>query len=253
MTMSSEKCFERDLIGDTSEHDDGTSLWLASTVRATVCSRFAVLGGALVIVAALASRTTVVLWALPALFLVVLFAKLLDGRARQSTLHLAHTMPMRLPDPIEFSDGCVRDIMRRLTDARRAIADVIERGPHGPGFDLAAHVAHVPELERGIVVTGQRAEYVARFLADIPDADHREAVTTLKADYETLLAAAKDGLVALESLPARMTLLQLRRMQACHAPSLSDANDAAPFEESLREIEQALAADASSRPSSVDA
>lgn len=276
--MSSDKCFERDLIGDTSEHDRGASLWLASSARAAATSRLMLLGGAVVSLIAISTWSATALWTLPVVFILVLFTKLLDGSARQAALRLARVMPMRLPDATVFSDLGVREVMQRLERARAAIAGVLDSGPRGPGFDLASLLSHVPRLERAAVVLAQRAEYVSRFLAEHPDSDlatedlrqaervereqdparasemrrvithlkaRLEASTALKREYEALLAGAKDALGALEALPARMTLLQVRRIQACDDPSAEEGAAVGSIDESLREIERVLAADRS--------
>jgi hypothetical protein len=281
--MSSVGCFERDLIGDTSKHDCSASLWLASTARATIRSRFGLLCGALIVVAAVASSTAAFLWALPVVFAVLFCARLLDGHARQAAMRRARVLPIRLPEPCEFSDGAVRTVIQRLAYARQVITHVLGQGPRGPGFDLTSAVAQVPRLERDAVVLSQRAEYVARFLADHPvgevAADDRrhgqqiereqdpervnllrrigarlkdrlESSRALQREYENLIDSARDAVEALEGVPARMMLLQLRRLQACTLPSaaLSDA-DPGELDESLREVERALAADRVTTPS----
>jgi hypothetical protein len=272
--MSAESCFERDLVGDTSKHDRGVVVWLASALRATASSRGGAFGGALVAVWAIATWSAHVLWAIPLLFTILFAARLLDGRARQSALRRARIMPMRLPAPMDFSDGPVRNIIQRLAEARQAIGQVLDDGPRSAGFDLASSVAHVPGLERDVVVFAQRAEYVARFLSNNPvgdllteerrqeeriqreeDPDRAEAlrragaqlkerlaaVTALKEEHESLIGAAKTALVALETLPAKMMLLQLQRLQACHAPS---ATLTPPDAATLQEVERALTATA---------
>jgi len=273
--MSSEVCFERDLIGDTSKHDSGTSLWLASAARAAMRSPFGVLCGGLLVVVAVATWTATPLWALPVLFAVLFGAKLLDGRARQTALRRARLLPMRLPEPTDFSDDAVRVVIQRLVCARQIIVKVLSTGPRGPGFDLASVVADVPRLERDAVVLAQRAEYVARFLADHPVAVFAEedrrcaekidrepdedranllrriganlkarlaSAMDLQREYEHLLEAAHDTVAALEALPPRMMLLQLDRLRACDLPSLA-APETGDMGESLKEVERALAAD----------
>jgi hypothetical protein len=274
--MSSEIRFERDLIGDTSKHDRGTSLWLASAASGAACSRFALVCGALAVVLAVATGTGAILWAIPALLIVLFGVKLLDGRARQAAMRRARALPIRLPEPTEFSDDAVKNVILRLTYARQVIGHVLDTGPHGPGFDLTSAVAPVCQLERDAVVLSQRAEYVARFLADHPVSDlaaedrrHTEklereqdesraallrrigvhlkerlaSTTSLQREYERLLASAKDAVASLESLAPRMMLLQLRRLEACHLPSALADGAPADLKESLREVESALADD----------
>jgi hypothetical protein len=274
--MSSDGEFERDLIGDTSKHDRSTSLWLGSALRAVASSRIALSGAGLVVLAAIASWTAAVLWAAPALFVILFAGKLLDGRTRQSALRRARILPIRLPEPMRFSDGAVREIVQSLAQARQKIGDVLDTGPRGPGFDLGNAIARVPQLERDVVVLAQRAEYAARFLATNQPSDllaeerryaeriereenhdhakllcqNREhiqarikAAAALSQEYERLVAAAKYALGALEGLPSRMTLLQLRRLNACHMPSALEGGERADVDESLQEMERVLASD----------
>lgn len=274
--MSSEDCFERDLIGDTSKHDHGASLWLASAAGAALSSRFGALCGALIVVLAVATWTPATLWALPALFFLVFGAKLLDGRARQAAMRRARLLPMRLPEAMDFSDDAVRIIIQRLTCARQEIVKVLGTGPRGPGFDLAGAVADVPRLERDTLVLAQRAEYVARYLVDHPvsvvaSEDRRcaekvereqdqnrasllrrigahlkarlESAMALQREYENLIDSARDTVSALEALPAKMMLLQLGRLKACHLPSALAVAEPGDVDENLQEVERALADD----------
>jgi hypothetical protein len=274
--MSSDNVLERDLIGDTSKHDRGTSVWLASAVRATVGSGVTVVGGMLVAFGALATLTAAVLWGLPVLVAMVFAAKLLDGQARRSAFRRARVLPMRLPESTQFADDGVRDIIQRLGQARQAIGHVLDTGPQGRGFDLATSVAQVPQLERDVIVLAHRADYVARFLADNPPAllaveqrrhrertereedpiragllrrsgarltDRLDAATALAREYDSLVAAAGDALGALEALPCKLMLLQLRRLRECHMPSALQEAERDDVQASLREIERTMAAD----------
>jgi hypothetical protein len=274
--MSSDGEFERDLIGDTSKHDRSTTLWLASALRAVASSRILLSGAVLAALGAIASWTAGVLWVAPAVFVILFAGKLLDGQARQSALRRARVLPIRLPEPMRFSDGAVREIIQGLAQARQKIGDVLDTGPRGPGFDLGNTIARVPQLERDVVVLAQRAEYVARFLAtnqfsDLLAEDRRhaeriereenpdhakllrqsrehiqariKATAALSREYESLLGAAKYALGALEGLPSRMTLLQLRRLKACHMPSALEGGDPADVDDNLQEMERVLASD----------
>jgi hypothetical protein len=230
-----------------------------------------------------------VLWAAPALFAILFAGKLLDGKARQSALRRARELPMRLPEPMHFSDATVREIIQSLAQARHRIGEVRDTGPRGPGFDLGPATARVPQLERDIVVLAQRAEYVATFLASNPLSDLRaeerrqaerighdtdpargrlsrqihahakarlDAATALRREYEMLVDAARDALGALEALPAQMTLSQLQRFNACHTPSFLEGGDEAHVDEDAQEIGLVLANEfpkPSPKPSSVDA
>jgi len=274
--MSSEECFERDLIGDTSKHDHGASLWLASAARAAISSRFGGLCGALIVILAVATWTPATLWALPVLFFALFGGKLLDGRARQAAMRRARLLPMRLPEAMDFSDDAVRIVIQRLNCARQEIVKVLGTGPRGPGFDLAGAVADVPRLERDTVVLAQRAEYVARYLVDHPVSavaaeDRRcaeklereqdenrasllrrigahlkarlESAMALQREYENLLDSARDTVSALEALPAKMMMLQLGRLKACHLPSALAVAEPGDVDENLQEVERALAED----------
>jgi hypothetical protein len=282
--MSSETSFERDLIGDTSEHDRSIGLWLGSALRAAVVSRFSLVGLGVVGLCAVVTATPAILWAIPILLAVLFTAKLLDGKARQAALRRAGAMPIRLPDTTSSSDVGVKGVIQRLADARRGIGQVLDAGPHGPGFDLGSCVAKVPQLERDVVVLAQRAEYVARFIADNPiadllaedrrlaerierekDAAHAEllrqiraelkvrieSAKTLAQEYDRLLGTTNKALGALEGLPSAMMLLQLRRLKECHVPSALGALDAADVSEGSEEIERALASDRFAPPAQI--
>jgi hypothetical protein len=275
--MTTDERFERDLIGDTSGHDRGTSLWLASAFRATGMSRPGLGASVVAILSALATGTASLLLAIPILFVVVLTTKLLDGRARQTALRRARDLPIRLPEQMSFSDVRVRGIIDRLTRARDAIAETLATGPRGAGFDLANVVARVPHIERDVVVLAQRAEYLTRHLAGNPcvalTAEHRrmtdqidsaqdiERATLLRRaaaglaarvdiakaldrEYEQLVSAAEAAVDGLEALPSRMTLLQLRRLQACHVPAAVTVTDGSSVDDAMKEIERALVTDA---------
>jgi hypothetical protein len=274
--MSSDSCCGRDLIGDTPNTDRGICVWVTSTLRDTARSRVGLIGSALVALCAFAIWTASLLWATPALFVVVFLAKLLDRHARQSALRRARAMPMRLPELTEFSEDAVRGIMQRLVASRNAIGQVLDAGPHGPGFELASSLRQVPQLERDVVVLARRAEYVAKFLSANPLEEllaearrHEErlqrepdpvradilrragahlkarlaSTAALLRQYETLVGAASNALGALEELPSKMMLLQLGRLEACHAPSALDAFDSEEVDVGLQEIERDLASD----------
>jgi hypothetical protein len=245
---------------------------LAAAARATVTSRLTVGGGLLLVFGALAMPA--VLWAIPVLVAIVLATKLLDGRAWRSALRRGRVMRKRLPEPAQFADDRVRAVVSRLGEVRQAIGQVLDAGPQGTGFDLASSVGHVPQLESDVIVLAHRAEYVAAFLTEHPVSElatlerrHEErmerdgdpiragvlgrsdarlkerldAATALSREYDRLLASAGEALGALETLPVKMMLLQLRRLDACHMPSALADLEREDVQASLKEIEPALA------------
>lgn len=242
--------FQRDLIGDTSEHERGTELWIYSSAKTAVRHRVALGLMALGVVAAFMTGYATLLLAVPAVFMVAFGVALLNGRAKQSALRDAGVLPIVLPDVVWFSDARAKTLMVRLGAARAAIQTAVLAGPRGAAFDVSSALDRIPKLEREVVVLATRLEYIARFLdstslpvlrmtlarvrerGQMGDGDgggargpltraaercqaQVDAVRSLVARAEALSAQAEEALLTIEGIPARITSLQLHRLEAC--------------------------------------
>ncbi len=245
--MAKESWFMKDLVGDTSGHEVQRELMVVASAKKALSSRAGALAALGTI--ALAALTTVpsVLLLIPAVFMSIFALRLLDWRIRQASSRRARQLPMRLPDVEAFSDGRVKAIVRRLLTTRHTIEAVVETAPPGAAFDLSSLVAHVPELERQLVVLATRIEYLARFLELIPIAEARAdfsritacaanrgeagcdeyqraaevcqgrvaSALALNGELQRMLGRAEVELCELEALPIRLAFEQLRRLEAC--------------------------------------
>ena len=271
--------FQRDLIGDTSEHERGIELWIYSSAKSAVRHRVAVGLMALALVAAFMTGYATLLLVAPAVFTVAFGVALLNGRAKQTALRHAGVLPIVLPDVVWFSDSRAKTLIVRLGGARAAIQNAVLAGPRGAAFDVSNARDRIPKLEREVVVLATRIEYIARFLdttslpvlrmtlARVRDrgqpgnngsgegqgangpmgrAAERcqaqvEAVKGLVARAEALSAQAEEALLTIEGVPARITSLQLRRLEACDSAAEPASAAAATIVETFAALEQASA------------
>jgi hypothetical protein len=155
-----------------------------------------------------------------------------------------------LPDPDEAHDPSVAGLVQRLRRARHTRARAASRSPYGVRHALARSQAAVSELERRAIVLIARAEYVSTFLAELSDAGapleseivrlrsaeqgapcveasaayrqasrwsihRRDAVRRLEAKRATLVGALEHVVTMLETMPAKVTDLEMRRMDDC--------------------------------------
>lgn len=270
--------FQRDLIGDTSEHERGIELWIYSSAKSAVRHRVALGLMALALVAAFMTGYATLLLAVPAVFMVGFGVALLNGRAKQTALRHAGVLPIVLPDVVWFSDSRAKTLIVRLGAARAAIQNAVLAGPRGAAFDVSSALDRIPKLEREVVVLATRIEYIARFLdttslpvlrmtlARVRDrgqvaggngegdgangpmgrAAERcqaqvDAVKGLVARAEALSAQAEEALLTIEGVPARITSLQLRRLEACDGAVEPASAAAATIVETFAALEQASA------------
>jgi hypothetical protein len=262
--------FQRDLIGDTSEHERGTELWICSSARSAVRHRVALGLMALAVVAAFMTGFGTLLLAVPAVFTVAFVVALLNGRAKQTALRRAGVLPIVLPDVAWFSDTRAKTLMVRLGAARMAIQSAVLAGPRGAAFDVSSALDRIPKLEREVVVLATRIEYIARFLdstslpvlrmtlarvrergqasenasGPLGRAAERcqaqvDAVKGLVARAEAMSGQAEEALLTIESVPARITSLQLRRLEACDGAAEPASAAAATIIDTFAALEQA--------------
>jgi hypothetical protein len=210
---------------------------------------------------------------MPVSFSIFLAVTFFNGKTRQLAARRARTLPIELPPLTAFSDPKARILLERLARSREAIRDAIEGAPRGPGFDLDAALARVPELERQVVVIASRVEYVARFVATTASSclradserlrerasenddnarecferaaersqSHFESLLTLQAQGERLLGMGEEALATLEELPVMITTVQLRRFEACDGNADARLTEASSdLVEGLRELAQTL-------------
>jgi len=195
---------------------------------------------------------------------------LLNGRAKQTALSNAGILPIDLPDSVWFSDARAKMLVERLIGARMAIQSAVLAGPRGAAFDVSSALDQIPKLEREVVVLATRIEYIARFLdsTSLPGLRltlarvrergegqedvhrpfgraaercqaHVDAVRQLMARAEVLSGQAEEALLTIEGIPARITSLQLRRLEACDATAEPASAAAASLVETFAALEQA--------------
>ena len=137
--------------------------------------------------------------------------------------------------------------IRRLGQARRTLANAVAHSPQDPEHEVLARLRSVADIERRIVLLASRVEYLGRFLSEIsvPEIEAeaqriraREANATtaearsryqlgiaqreaqirdaraLEGRRDQLLATIDYLLVSLETLPLKLTRLQLLRVEA---------------------------------------
>jgi len=195
---------------------------------------------------------------------------LLNGRAKQMALRKAGVLPIVLPDVVWFSDSRAKTLIVRLGAARAAIQSAVLAGPRGAAFDVSSALDRIPKLEREVVVLASRIEYIARFLdstslpvlrmtlarvrergqgsegasAPLSRAAERcqaqvDAVKNLVVRADELAAQAEEALLTMEGVPARITSLQLRRLEACDGAAEPASAAAATIIDTFAALEQA--------------
>jgi hypothetical protein len=278
--MAKRSWFERDLIGDTSEHERGIRVWIRSSAKSAVGYRVTLGLMALALVTAFMTGFAALLLLVPGVFSVAFGVALLNGRCKQLALCRAGMLPIELPDVVCFSDARAKTLLVRLDAARAAIQSAVLAGPRGAAFDVSSALDRIPKLEREVVVLTTRIEYIARFLdsTSLPvlrmtlarvrergqqqegtqeGAEHGapgplgraaarcqaqiDAVRDMVARAEALAGQAEEALLTIEGVPARITSLQLRRLEACDGAAEPASSAAATIVETFDALEQASA------------
>jgi hypothetical protein len=261
----------RDLEGDTGGHEQGTALWVASSLKAATANRTGQFLAFGVTAAALVGGMPSLLIAVPGLFLLVFAAMFLNGHRRRAALLRARTLPIRLPEDTEFRDTRAKALAGRLARARMAIGNVVASSPRGAGFELGSALARVPQIERDAVVVLSRFDYLAHFIDTHPIGDlradlerlkartrhdeasrellggaigrckaHIEAVAALNGDAERLLGTAEELVGTLEQVPIDVVRLQTQRFESCAPVATSARVRAAHVLDELAALRAAL-------------
>jgi len=259
--MSKQTWFERDLVGDTSGHEIATRLMVVSSAKGAVLSRPGWVAALGAMGLAGVSGVSALLLLVPVVFTLLFARRLFDRRGRQDADRRARQMPILLPEVSSFNDGRVKALISRLTAARQAINAVVNAAPTGGAFDLSGSIAGVPRLERQVVVLASRIEYLAHFIQLTPLSDAQADFSRLtswaarrgepgtedfqraaercqsrvsttvevSAEIRRLLGRAELALCQLEELPAKLLMVQLRRLEACDDEGSGDETVSGPL------------------------
>ena len=104
---------------------------------------------------------------MPVIFGVLFLVRLRNGRTWTAAERTARESPIELPDLIWYSDVGAQAAIRRLGQARRALAAAVAHSPQDPEHEILARLRSVAEIERRVVLLAARVEYLGRFLAEI--------------------------------------------------------------------------------------
>lgn len=165
------------------------------------------------------------------------------------------TCMLELPDPRLLNDDAAQRALRRLHEARAQRLRAQTRSPFGGGHALSRSEAAVRELDRRALILIARVEHIGRLLSDAegerldvkierlraargaawtPETEHayERAATVAAAHKEMTLrlegrrrhtVAELEHLVGvIEALPAKLTELDLARVEACEEGTLVD-------------------------------
>jgi hypothetical protein len=270
--MNGQQMLKRDFVGDLTPREGRTRRATAIAAKQAAGSpvTLATIGAASLM--ALACQLVAPLVAVPVIFGVLFLARLRNGRTWSVAERNARTSPIELPDLIWYADVGAQAAIRRLGQARRTLANAVAHSPQDPEHEVLARLRSVADIERRIVLLAARVEYLGRFLSEIsvpeieaetqrirlresnaatPEARaryqlgiaQREAqirdARSLEARRDQLLATIDYLLVSLETLPLKLTRLQLLRVEAGdYQPGDDPACDAAPLFSDLETIEE---------------
>jgi hypothetical protein len=269
--MMGESAFGRALVGDTTGHERGMALWIASSAEAAARNRLGLFLSVAASAGALMGGMPELLLAVPALFAALFAAAFLDGRRRQSALSRARSVPIRLPEMGAFCDPRARALVARLARARVSMGEVARSVPRGAGFDLRSTLAQVSRIERDAIVVLSRFDYLAGFIESHPAAELRgeldrlrarrardevsrevldraigrctarmDAVAALVSDAEQLLTIAEEIVGTLEQVPIDLVRLQVKRFACFDDVAAAARERASTVLEDLATLERAL-------------
>lgn len=265
---------KRDFAGDLSGREERATAAAVLAAKDTVDSRVAagVLGVGFLSMIFLGGPAA--LLAVPLTYGAVLLARFRVHRRRIHEHPVEGSARIALPDPASYSDPAAHAAIRRLRDARARLRDVIRGGPLGSESDSMVTLPGAGEVERRVVVLAARVEYLGAFLGGLSFSDlerelervrtmrtpsvvatfgseldlaisqreaHLQDARLLASKRERLLVALDHMLSVLESLPLRLTTLQLARAESLedHPPSSTSA--AAPVLDGLEAIYEVFA------------
>ena len=150
--MNGQQMLKRDFVGDLTPREG--RLRRATTLAARQAAKnpvtLATLGAASLI--ALACQLVAPLVAVPVIFGVLFLVRLRNGRTWTTAERTARESPIELPDLIWYSDVGAQAAIRRLGQARRALAAAVAHSPQDPEHEILARLRSVAEIERRIVL-----------------------------------------------------------------------------------------------------
>jgi len=270
--MNGQQMLKRDFVGDLTPREGRTkkATALAAQKAAKSPVTLATLGAASLI--AFACQMVAPLVAVPVIFGVLFLVGVRSARTWARAEHAARTGPIELPDLIWYADAGAQSAIRRLGQARRALAGAVAHSPQDPEHEVLARLRSVAEIERRVVLLASRVEYLGRFLGEISQPEieaeaqrvrNREAnavtseararyklgvaqreahlrdVRLLEARRDQLLATIDYMLATLETLPLKVTRLQLLRAESGDEGGAADPDDdTAPLFTDLEAIEE---------------
>ncbi len=269
--MNGQLMLKRDFVGDLTPREGRTrrATALAAKEAASSPVTLVTLGAASLM--ALACSLVAPLAAVPVIFGVLFLVRLRSGRTWMAAERTARNNPIELPDLIWYSDVGAQAAIRRLSQARRSLANAVAHSPQDPEHEMMARLRSVAEIERRIVLLAARVEYLGRFLSDIsvPELEaeaqrirtrelnaataeararyrlgiaQRETqirdARALEARRDQLLATIDYMLASLEMLPLKLTRLQLLRAEAAEYHPSDPTGDTAPLFNDLEAIEE---------------
>jgi hypothetical protein len=262
---------KRDFVGDLTPREGRTRRATALAAKEAAGSPVTLVTLGAASLMALACSLVAPLAAVPVIFGVLFLVRLRSGRTWMAAERSARNNPIELPDLIWYSDVGAQAAIRRLSQARRALANAVAHSPQDPEHEMLARLRSVTEIERRIVLLAARVEYLGRFLSDIsvPELEaeaqrirtrelnaataeararyrlgvaQREAqirdARALEARRDQLLATIDYMLASLEMLPLKLTRLQLLRAEAAEYRPSDPTGDTAPLFNDLEAIEE---------------
>src|SRR5262245_29548245 len=178
--MNGQQMLKRDFVGDLTprEGQTGRATALAAKQAAKSPLTLATIGAASLI--ALACQLVAPLVAVPVIFGMLFIVRLRSARTWRTAEREAHHSPIELPDLIWYSDAGAQVAIRRLAQARRALAKAVAQSPLDPENEILARLRSVADIERRIVLLTARVEYLGKFLTEISLAEIEAEVLRIR-------------------------------------------------------------------------
>lgn len=270
--MNGQQMLKRDFVGDLTPREGRTRRATSIAAKQAAGSPVTLVTIGAASLVALACQLVAPLVAVPVIFGVLFLARLRNGRTWSVAERTARTSPIELPDLIWYADVGAQAAIRRLSQARRTLANAVAHSPQDPEHEVITRLRSVADIERRIVLLAARVEYLGRFLSEIsvPEIEAeaqrirtREANATtaearsryqlgiaqreaqirdaraLEGRRDQLLATIDYLLVSLETLPLKLTRLQLLQVESTdYQPTDDPAYDATPLFDDLEAIEE---------------
>jgi hypothetical protein len=269
--MNGQQMLKRDFVGDLTPREGRTRRATTLAAKQAAASPVTLAGIGAASLIALACQLVAPLAAVPVIFGVLFLMRLRSARTWTAADETARTSPIELPDLIWYADGGAQAAIRRLGQARRALANTVASSPQGAEHELLAGLRSVAEIERRVVLLASRVEYLGRFLSEISlpeieaeaqrvrakeaNASTAEAraryqlgiaqremqlqdARALEARRDQLLATIDYMLATLEMLPLKVTRLQLLRAEGTERDQNDFAGDTLPLFSDLEAIEE---------------